>query len=150
MTNKKLTVVDQESPAESLSGLQSDYKSAARAKLKKYMDEELRMVRGTFQNFETPGMALDLQVRKYPGHFFKQTLRDGEECEVPLYIARHLNGIDATAEALNGKLGTCSYPIHSHMMDMNGNPIVCEGKRKRRFGFLSAEFTSSKPIETVA
>lgn len=124
--------------------------SSAKERLKKIMNEELKMVRGIFQNFETPGMALELQVRKYPGHFFKQVLEDGKECEVPLYIARHLNGIDATAEAINGQVGTCAYPVHSYVVDMHGNPTISVAKRKRRFGFLSSEFSMIKSEEKVA
>lgn len=117
-------------------------KEIAKEKLEKIMREELRMVKGIFQNFESPGLSLRLQVRKYKDHFFDMTLEDGKEYEVPLYIARHLNGIDATAEHLNGKLGTCSYAIHSYIVDKNGNPIVSHEKRKKRYGFQSLDFAA--------
>lgn len=113
-------------------------------KLAKFMKEELQMVKGVFQNFETPGMSLPLQIRKYPGHFFNQVMEDGKEYEVPLYVARHLNGIDVTAEHINGELGTCSYEIHSHIVDKYGNPIINKQKRKRRFGFQSTQFAAPR------
>lgn len=128
--------------------MDSNSKEARRRKgkemLRKYMNEEMKMVWGTFQNFETPGAALRLQVKKYPGFEFDKTMEDGKAYEVPLYIARHLNGIDITATAINGDLGTCSYAVHSHIMDSSGNPIINTAKRKRRYGFQSAEFSMSQ------
>jgi hypothetical protein len=120
--------------------VREERKDLGRQKLKKFMNEELRMVKGIFKNFETPGMAVPIQVRKYPGNFFNQVLEDGKTYEVPLYVARHLNGIDVTAEAIGGQLGTCSFPVHSHIMDQNGMPIVSTTKRKQRFGFQSLDF----------
>lgn len=146
MTSKKLntrgTVLPSETAPASFEVTKSD-KDKAKEKLERYMKEELRMVKGIFQNFETPGMALDLQLKKYKGHFFKQILKDGEECEVPLYVARHLNGIDVTAEAIGGKIGSCSYPVHSHIMDKDGNYTVSCHVRKKRFGFQSMEFAGA-------
>jgi len=115
-------------------------KDLGKEKLDLIMHEEMKLVKGIFQNFETPGLALRVQVRKYPGYFYDKTLQDGQAYEVPLYIARHLNGIDATATAINGQLGTCSYPIHSYLMDKNGVPVLSKQKRKKRYGFQSAEF----------
>ena len=122
-------------------------------KLERLMKEELRTVRGIFQNFETPGLSLRLQVKKYPGHQFDNVLEDGKEYEVPLYIARHLNGIDAMCSANNGNLGTCSYPVHAYIMDKDGNPMINSEKRRRRYGFQSVEFSSTNlapPVSKVA
>ncbi len=121
----------------------TDAKLAAKEKLDRFIKEETRMVKGVFQNFENPGGSLQLQVRKYKGHFFNQVLKDGEEYEVPLYVARHLNGIDVTAEALNGKLGTCSYEVHKFLCDANGMPIINRETRKKRYGFQSMEFAGA-------
>lgn len=115
-------------------------KELAKAKLEAVMNEELKLVRGIFQFLECPGHSTKITVRKYKGHFFEKDMKDGQEYEVPLYVARFLNGIDVTAEALGGKLGTCSYPVHSHVMDQHGNPTVSIGKRVKRFGFQSLEF----------
>jgi len=120
-----------------------DKKALGKEKLDRFMKEELRMVKGVFQNFETPGLSLRLQVRKYPGHFFDKVMEDGKVYEVPLYIARHLNGIDATAEAINGEIGSCSYAIHSYIMDANGLPIISHEKKKHRYGFQSMDFASA-------
>ena len=122
--------------------------------LKKMMAEECQIVKGRFKNYETPGGTLPLCCGKYPGQpIFKQLFHDGEEYEVPLWVARHLNGKDKTAKALNGEIGTCSYPVHGFKWDpakpapesqlgSDGVPVPIVGvaKRKQRFGFESLEF----------
>lgn len=143
MTSKKLNIQESVSPSNTVPILSSDAKKSAKEKLEGYMREELKLVKGIFQNFETPGMAVPIQIRKYKGHFFNQILEDGKEHEIPLYVARFLNGIDVTAEAIGGKLGTCSYPVNSYIMDKDGNPTVNVSKRKKRFGFQSIEFAGA-------
>jgi hypothetical protein len=155
MTTKKLTVKvsgmtqkTESKAADALGTIQTKTpkemrQAEGKEKLEKFMKEELRTVRGVFQNFETPGTSATVTVQKYPGHKFQKAMMDQVEYEVPLYIARFLNGIDVTAEKIGGKLGTCSYPINTHIMDVNGNPIVSQEKRKRRYGFQSMEFGGS-------
>lgn len=124
--------------------------------LKKLMEEESRLVKGRFKNYETPGGNLPFCAGKYPGQpLFKKTFFDGEVYEVPLWVARHLNGVDKTAKALDGRIGSCSYPVHGFKWDPNkpapqsevGSdgvpvPIVGVAKRKQRYGFESLEFDS--------
>lgn len=135
-------------------------KELAKEKLKKFIEEETKMVKGIFQFFECPSGSTKISVRKYPGiPPFEKVMTDGQEYEIPLYVARHLNGIDVTASALNGKIGTCSYPVHGFVMS-DGNlkpsalgdapghsgipvPIVGVQKRVKRFGFQSLEFGAS-------
>lgn len=130
-------------------------------RLEKMISEEIKVVKGRFRSFQNPGETIRIQVRKYPGvPMFDKAMTDGEAYDVPLYVARHLNGIDATAEAINGKLGTCSYPVHGFKWDPNQPmpasamgagpdgqggipvPILGVAKRVRRFGFESLEFDS--------
>ena len=122
--------------------------------LKKLMEEESKIVKGRFKNYETPGGNLPFTAGKYPGQpLFSANFQDGETYEVPLWVARHLNGTDITAKALNGKIGSCSYPIHGFKWDTGkpaptsgmgpiGEPVPLVGiaKRKQRFGFESLEF----------
>lgn len=139
--SKSLNVTASVTPTTSQAKLSAEAKEAAKKKLEGFMKEETRMVKGVFQNFECPGGTAPIFVKKYPGIApFNMTMADGQEYEVPLYVARFLNGIDATAESINGKLGTCSYPVHSHIMDKDGNPTISLEKRKRRYGFQSLEF----------
>ena len=140
-------------------------KEAAKEKLNELIREETKMVKGIFQHFETPGGSVKVTVRKYPGiPHFEKTMTDGEIYDIPLYVARHLNGIDASAGALgdpdkkNASIGTCSYPVHGFVMKSNelnpsglgavegmgGIPVPMVGvtKRVKRFGFQSLEFAS--------
>lgn len=145
MTTKKLNIQESVTPAETpateVLALTSDRKAAAKERLARCMKEESRMVKGIFKFFECPGMNAKIIVKKYKEiPVFEKEMIDGQEYEIPLYVANHLNGIDITAEAIGGKLGTCSYALNSYLMDKNGVPIVTAEKRKHRFGFHSLNF----------
>lgn len=129
-------------------------KGGINPELKKFMAEECKMVKGRFKAYETPGGNLPFTSGKYPGQpIFSQFFQDGEEYTIPLWVARHLNGIDVTAKAIDGKIGSCSYPIHGFKWDAGkpapeselgsrGEPIPTTrvSKRKQRYGFESLEF----------
>ncbi len=129
-----------------------------RDRLQKFIQEEKKLVKGRFRCYETPGSRQKIQQRKYKElPMFEKWMTDGETYEVPLWVARWLNGIDVTAHAINGKINSCSYPIHgfqmAHANDLRpGEEAVCEGgitvvpkenivKRERRYGFESLEFS---------
>jgi len=127
-------------------------------RLRPIMEEELKMVRGRFRNYEDPGSLAPVFVRKYPGiPAFDQKLVDGKVYELPLYVARFLNGVDVLAKGADQKIHTCSYPVHSYVVDAGQEPMrnmdqnqqnftgvfVEIAKRKRRYGFESMEFDSS-------
>lgn len=129
-------------------------KGSLSPELKKIMDEECKVVRGRFKNYESPGSPLPLTCGKYPGQpLFNKVLQDGEIYNVPLWVARHLNGEDKVAKELDGKIGSCSYPIHGFKWDDGKSaptsqtggdgvpvPVVGVAKRNQRFGFESLEF----------
>lgn len=129
-------------------------KSGISSELKKFIEEETKLVKGRFKNYEAPGGNLNFRAGKYPGQpIFSINFQDGETYKVPLWVARHLNGIDATAKALNGKIGSCSYPIHGFKWDAGKSapesgigeggvpvPSTTIAKRTQRFGFESLEF----------
>ena len=129
-------------------------KGAISPELKKFMDEESKMVTGRFKNYETPGGNLPFTGGKYPGQpIFSKEFLDGETYKVPLWVARWLNGKDVTAKAINGQIGSCSYAIHGFKWDAGTNapesavgvggvpvPVVGIAKRKQRYGFESLEF----------
>ena len=154
-------------------------KEAAQEKLMKLMQEESKMVRGLFQCFENPGATQKITYKKYPTPAdmrkrglsggvepFSKTMTDGQEYEIPLYVARFLNGTDVSAGALgdnstrNINIGTCSYSVHGFKfagdspapsalgMGANGEggipvPIVGVSKRVKRYGFQSLEFAGA-------
>lgn len=151
VTNKQL--------AKSVTTLASRTTTSTRSispELKKFMEEERKLVKGRFKNYETPGGNLPLTCLKYPGEpLFSENFVDGEIYTVPLWIARHLNGTDVTAKAIDGKIGSCSYVVHGFkwadgkpapqsILGPQGVPIpnTQTTKRKQRFGFESLEFAS--------
>lgn len=135
----------------------------AKSVLERLIKEETRMVKGRFRCFETPGSSQKITVKKYKDvPMFVKEMVDGGVYEVPLYVARFLNGIDMCARAVNGQIGTCSYGIHGFKWDDVNNqparsqqgfgpggeggipvPIVGITSRIRRFGFESLDFESS-------
>lgn len=158
--SKDLNIAKNVTPAVESTHISKTKKDAAKDKLASLIAEETKMVKGIFQCFETPGATVKITVRKYPGiQPFDMTMTDGQIYEVPLYVARHLNGIDKTAGALgdpntrNSNIGTCSYPVHGFLWK-NGAPppgaamgdggipvpIVGVAKRVKRFGFQGLEF----------
>lgn len=162
MTSKILNKEDGVSSTIQAPHVAKGIKEIARAKLDEFIKEETKIVKGIFQCFESPGASLEIYVKKYPGIApFRKTMTDGLIYEVPLYVARHLNGTDVTAGALgdastkNSSIGSCSYPIHGFIWkpgeqapnNLNGDagipvPIVGITKRIKRFGFQSLEFAS--------
>jgi hypothetical protein len=131
--------------------------NSSKALLNKFIEQETKTVKGKFRNFETPGAGTRIMVRKYPGvPMFDQVMMDGGTYEIPLYVARHLNGTDVTATKSNKKLNTCSYPTHGFLFDNSGKipgssedngipvPIIGPTKWTRRYGFESLEFDSAE------
>ena len=133
-------------------------KEIGRAKLDKIIEEEgKKYVKGRFRNYETPGAAAEIQIRKFPEDrvpMFKKRMNDNEVYEIPLYVARHLNGTDRCAEAIGGKIYSCSYLVHGFnanpdgsfantQEDDHGIPVpILTNKYKKRYGFESLEFDS--------
>lgn len=133
-----------------------DQKAGVKEKLRKFVEEETKMVKGRFRCFETPGMTTRIQMKKYKDvPMFDKIMTDNEVYEVPLYVARHLNGIDATATAIDGKINSCSVVQHGFSMsnpndlrpaysDGHGIPVplIVPAKYIRRYGFESLEFSA--------
>lgn len=137
-------------------------KEIAKERIQEFMKEEMKLVKGIFKCFETPGASVKIIVKKYPGtQPFEKLMSDGETYEIPLYVARHLNGTDVTAGALsdhtvkNVRIGTCSYPVHGFKWKCGDAPKSVEGmdgalvpllgvsKRVQRYGFQSLEFAGA-------
>ncbi len=168
MTSKKLNDELQATQVVQAPRVSKSTKEIAKEKLQQLMKEESRLVKGIFQCFETPGATITVSVKKYPEPdqggipSFQRTMTDGETYEVPLYVARFLNGVDTSAGALgeankrNINIGTCSYPVHGFRwsgeapptsgQDVRGIPIPIIGisKRVKRFGFQSMEFAGGE------
>lgn len=172
MSSKKLNISESVAPAVEAPHVSKSKKDIAKEKLHQLMKEESKIVRGKFQCFETPGASVKITIRKYPGPkeggipHFEKTMTDGEVYDIPLYVARHLNGIDATRgaatneEKMDPYIGTCSYPVHGFKMKSSvpqpsadgfgpsGEagipvPIIGVAKRVQRYGFQSMDFASA-------
>jgi hypothetical protein len=156
---KTLNISGSVTPMAEAPHISKSMKELAKERLQEFMKEEMKLVKGVFKCFESPGGSVKVIVKKYPGtQPFEKSMLDGETYEIPLYVARHLNGTDVTAGALsdhtvkNVRIGTCSYPIHSFNWKDGEAPISVEGvervpvpllgvsKRVQRYGFQSLEF----------
>lgn len=155
---KKLDISESVTPYTEAPYISKTKKEQAKDMIKALIVDESRLVKGVFQCFETPGASVKISYQKYPGiPMFDRVMTDGETYEIPLYVARHLNGIDISAGALgdpatrNPNIGSCSYPVHGYkmqnpaqlpgMMDIGVSvPIVGIAKRVKRYGFLNTEF----------
>lgn len=177
--SKKIDVSGSVTPSIENVHVTKSTKELTNQKLKQLMQEEGRLVKGIFQCFENPGATQKITYKKYPTPAemrkrgsdgglepFAKTMKDGYEYEIPLYVARFLNGTDVTAGALsdtnkkNPFIGTCSYGIHgfkysggelpaSQLGSGPGGetgipvPIIGITQRKKRYGFQSLEFAGA-------
>ena len=147
-------------PDASVTNIPLSQKELSRQKLNKLIEEESRIVKGRFRHHETPGGILKVQIRKYPSiPSFDKVLVDGQVYDIPIYVARHLNGIDKSCPGGGAESHTCSYPVHeflwtgdcrgpapSNKLDDNGVPMPAQTTQKwiRRFSFESMEFDLNK------
>ncbi len=113
-----------------------DQKKKFKTDLKKMWEEEKQIVHGRFLCFEPRGGCVTFAFRKYEwDHPTQYTFKDGEEYDIPLSVARHLNGIDITAKAIDGKINTCAYAVHNYKQNASGGTSVDIGKYVRRYAF---------------
>lgn len=127
-------------------------------RLRPIIAEETKLVRGRFRNYEDPLSMAPVFVKKYPGvPEFNKKMIDGQIYEIPLYVARFLNGVDVLAKGANQKINTCSTPVSSYIIDSGQDPKrsldespgefkgahVEVTSHKRRYGFESMEFDTS-------
>lgn len=117
-------------------------KEAAQKELQTFIEQECKPVKGIFKNYECSGAVAKITQHKYPGQKpFEMIMMDGEEYEIPLWVARWLNGTDITAKACGGKIGSCSYAQHEYSVDrMTGKPVQTVSHRKQRYGFQALDF----------
>lgn len=172
-----LNVADSVTPSVEVPYVSKSMKEIAAKKLEEFMKEETRLVKGLFQHFECPGASQKITYKKYPTPAdmrkrggsggvepFSKVMVDGGEYEIPLYVARFLNGTDVTASALgdekvSSNIGSCSYGVSGFKMsgdqlppsqlgmgpdNLGGIPVPIVGvtKRVKRYGFQSLEFAA--------
>ena len=100
-------------------------------------DKAREKVRGIFRFYEVPGGSMSFVYHEYKEDPVERyDMVDGQVYNVPLGVARHLNK--------NGW-----YPVHSYMMDQNGQHVMKIGQKVRRFGFQSLEFVDIEDLTPV-
>ena len=96
-------------------------------KLERQRLEESKLVRGIFQDREVKGGSVKFPFKKFKGdQIVFYTLVDGEEYEIPLAVAKHLNS-------------GCAYVKYSSIMGLDGK-VLKNPKPEHRFAFKSKEF----------
>ena len=74
---------------------------------------------GTFVNIETPGQTAKVSGKFYKGQeYFSKVFKDGEQCKIPLSIARFINE-------------RCVASRHNYLLDVNGAPIKGDTSQAR-------------------
>ncbi len=87
-----------------------------------------RMVKGIFKNLECPNQPAFVGCRMYKGQpIFQKWFQDGEEAEIPLSVARHINE-------------NTSYNVNGYLLDSDGNYIKGSGREVQRYAFNSIDF----------
>jgi hypothetical protein len=95
-------------------------------KFEKQRKEESRLVKGIFQDNEIKGGTVRFCFKKFKGDPVKEyVLTDGQEYEIPLSVAKHLNS-------------GCAYEQHSYLLGPDGKHIK-NPKKVHRFAFKSLE-----------
>ena len=90
--------------------------------------EKDRMVKGTFKNLECPNQPAFVGCRMYKGQpIFQRWFQDGEEAEIPLSVARHINE-------------NTTYNVHGYLLDSDGNYVKGAGRQVQRYAFNSLDF----------
>lgn len=98
-----------------------------KAELKYECDRDKELVKGVFKFHENPGETMKFYFRAHEGEIEKYELKDGELCEVPLAVARHLNK-------------NCWVPVDQYALDKNGLPTTEVGKKVRRCSFYAINY----------
>ena len=104
----------------------------------RYMrDKDREPVKGIFRFYEVSGGSMSFSYKAYKEDPVERfDLVDGGVYTLPLGVAKHLNK--------NGW-----YPVHSHMTDADGKPVMKIGQKVRRFGFQSLEFVDIEDLTEV-
>ena len=90
--------------------------------------EKDRMVKGIFKNLECPNQPAFVGCRMYKDQpIFQKWFNDGEQTEIPLSVARHINE-------------NTTYSVHGYLLDCNGDYIKGAGRQVQRYAFTSIDF----------
>ncbi len=104
-------------------------KKTSSEELEKLRKEANKNVKGIFRCHEPKNGEVTLVWREYKGDPVRRwTLRDGQEYEIPLGLAKHLNN-------------NCKYYIHKHIMNSDGTPALDrKAQATQRMEFVSTAY----------
>lgn len=104
----------------------ADPKAPMIDKFEKQRKEESRLVKGIFQDNEVKGGTTRFPFKKFKGDKVQEyVLTDGQQYEIPLAVAKHLNS-------------ACAYEQHSFLLGPDGKHIKSP-RKIYRFAFKSLE-----------
>ena len=87
-----------------------------------------KMVTGIFKNIECPGQPGTVTMRLYKGmQPFHKTMMDGEQCTIPLSVAREINR-------------SCKYKRDKHLLDESGNYAKIADTPIDKYAFVTMDF----------
>jgi len=96
--------------------------------VEKARKEDERLVKGVFKNLKIKGGDVKFPYKAYKGEPLRiYTFKDGEEYEIPIGVARHINR-------------DCRRKIHSYLVDKDGAPYAHPTKHEQLAEFVSTEF----------
>ena len=112
-------------------GMKKKYSTEERKKNSDLIEEERKkdskLVKGVFKNLECPGGDVEFAFKQYKGEpIRKYRFLDGEEAEIPLGVAKHIN--------------QCKYKRSKHLVDVNGNKMIGADKPVERYQFVSTDY----------
>lgn len=89
-----------------------------------------QMVKGVFRNMESKGGSVTFSFRKWKEDQVENyTLQDGQVYTLPIMVAEHLRD-------------QCYVQQHTHILDMDGKPMIGRGRKHKRFTFEALSFDS--------
>lgn len=114
------------------SKLTEEQKKKSSAMIETARKADAKLVKGVFKNLESPGGVLQFAHHQYKGEPTRvYTMKDGEECEIPLGVAKHLNT-------------NCKYAkkVYANVLQKNaqGDWKPIPGTPIDRYQFVSGEF----------
>ena len=100
-------------------------------------EKDRKMVRGKFIFHEVPGGRMDFCFKKYKDEpIINYSLTDGEICDLPLAVAKHLNK-------------NVWYPAYTYADDEKGRPTTKISQKIRRCSFQSLEFIDVEGVAPI-
>ena len=89
---------------------------------------DAKLVKGIFKNLECAGGDLSFAYHAYKGEPTRvYHLIDGNEYELPLGVAKHINN-------------QCKYKKSKHLVNRDGSRMIVDDKPIERYQFVSTEY----------